>query len=786
MGGKPGGIAWGVYYTGAWHPSDERGNIVAMDTACEQCGRPVALAMPQAGRPSRCPACQKAGVLPRQPRTPAAASDPQRLALAKHVRAAFHGSIPRKRTTLSYLLGLLLTALVMLLLPLVYLALIGLVAAGVYLHLVYDAFWLETVEPEIIVLYAMPAFAGALVILFLIKPLIAPAARHVGTRSLTRDGEPVLFALVDQLCATLGAPPPRRIDVGSGVTTAVRFQRGAASLLTGDRVLTIGVSLAAGLTMRQFAGALAHELGHCSQGVGMRLDYLIRAINNWLERSVEQRDQWDEWLEETAGDVDIRLGVLLYLTMGLIWLSRRVLWVLMLLGRCVSGMFTREMVYDADRCQASVAGSEVFAATLDRIAALEAASRQAHATLNAFRREGRLGDNLPKLVAAYATSNAAVASTSAAPTGWFDAQPSREARVARVTRSPSPGVFMLEMPAAQLFTDFEQLGRNVTWDLYRWKFGEYFAKSDMHNTDELLERLGQNRQRDEAVEQFCLGFFSPLRQWQLPSAPPAPPKDAKQVLRRLQQVREQLPAAAQRYRPRLQQYAAADAHLCDARQAIELLYAQVSLQKHSFRIPTNSTGVVCQARDEAKLVQTRLNEKLKEFEGLLGQRLHDALELLFVSSVAARIDDAARLRSQAVKCYEALVAISPQLETMTQLRYEHAALGMLSTYVRPRGNSEALIDSIERRMRDVNRLMSEARLELQRTKYPLDHAGEALSIGHYCLGNLPLPHDSREVHRAAGTLIDGYFALYARLAGHLAVTALEVERALGLAPLSTD
>src|SRR5690606_38463043 len=99
-------------------------------------------------------------------------------------------------------------------------------------------------------------------------------------------------------------PPPHRIDVGSGVTTAVRFQRGAASLLAGDRVLTIGVSLAAGLTMRQFAGALAHELGHCSQGVGMRLDYLIRAINGWLERSVEQRDPWDEWLEETAGDVD--------------------------------------------------------------------------------------------------------------------------------------------------------------------------------------------------------------------------------------------------------------------------------------------------------------------------------------------------------------------------------------------------------------------------------------------------------------------------------------------------
>ena len=69
-----------------------------------------------------------------------------------------------------------------------------------------------------------------------------------------------------------------------------------AGLFGQNLVLTIGLPLVAGLTARQFAGVLAHEFGHFSQGAGMRLSYVVRSVNAWFARVVFERDGWDESL----------------------------------------------------------------------------------------------------------------------------------------------------------------------------------------------------------------------------------------------------------------------------------------------------------------------------------------------------------------------------------------------------------------------------------------------------------------------------------------------------------
>jgi hypothetical protein len=57
--------------------------------------------------------------------------------------------------------------------------------------------------------------------------------------------------------------------------------------LGNDLVLTIGLPLVAGFNLREFAGVLAHEFGHFSQGVGMRISYVIRSISFWFTRVPE-------------------------------------------------------------------------------------------------------------------------------------------------------------------------------------------------------------------------------------------------------------------------------------------------------------------------------------------------------------------------------------------------------------------------------------------------------------------------------------------------------------------
>ena len=102
---------------------------------------------------------------------------------------------------------------------------------------------------------------------------------------------------------------------------------------------------------------LAHEFGHFAQGAAMRLTYIIRSTSNWFARVVYERDEWDLKLVRAAHGIDIRLGIFLHLTRLCIWLSRRILWVLMHLGRILSAFMLRQMEFDSDSYETKVAGT---------------------------------------------------------------------------------------------------------------------------------------------------------------------------------------------------------------------------------------------------------------------------------------------------------------------------------------------------------------------------------------------------------------------------------------------
>src|SRR5207237_10899472 len=131
-------------------------------------------------------------------------------------------------------------------------------------------------------IYCAPLFAGVVLVLFMIKPLFAPRARHAQPLALNPAAEPLLFAFISKVCETIGAPFPNRIDLDCHLNASAAFRRGAVSFLGNDLVLTIGLPLVAALSLREFAGVLAHEFGHFTQGFAMRLSYLIRSINAWF------------------------------------------------------------------------------------------------------------------------------------------------------------------------------------------------------------------------------------------------------------------------------------------------------------------------------------------------------------------------------------------------------------------------------------------------------------------------------------------------------------------------
>ncbi|MBW8885983.1 MAG: M48 family metallopeptidase, partial [Planctomycetia bacterium] len=182
----------------------------------------------------------------------------------------------RVGTTVPYQLGILLTTIFMIVLPLVYVAVIGLVCLLVWWHMTHNHVILGAARGRgailTLIIYLAPLVIGGIVIVFMFKPLFAPPAKEGRRRSLTPTSDPLLFEFVERICGLVGAAMPRRIDVDCDINASASFRRGWLSLILGhDLVLTIGMPLAAGLSLQQFAGVLAHEFGHFSQGAGMRL-----------------------------------------------------------------------------------------------------------------------------------------------------------------------------------------------------------------------------------------------------------------------------------------------------------------------------------------------------------------------------------------------------------------------------------------------------------------------------------------------------------------------------------
>src|SRR5439155_17762140 len=96
--------------------------------------------------------------------------DPGSAQLGRRILSAFEGHITPFKVPLYYRLGLLVVAIIMVLLPLVYVGLIGLLGYALYYHAVYDIeIFRHTSGKAALFGYLAPLVAGGILILFMIK-----------------------------------------------------------------------------------------------------------------------------------------------------------------------------------------------------------------------------------------------------------------------------------------------------------------------------------------------------------------------------------------------------------------------------------------------------------------------------------------------------------------------------------------------------------------------------------------------------------------------------------------
>ena len=712
----------------------------------------------------------------------------------KDIIDAFGGRIKRVRVSVFYHMGLMLAAVVMILLPLIYIGMTMSVAAGIYYYATINSVVIDKImqTPSIrtrvflTLLYISPILIGIILLLFMFKPIFARRGIIFVTHPLEREQEPLLFRFVEEICNAIRAPIPCRIDVDCQVNASARFKHGVLSVIRGDLVLSIGLPLVTGLSMKEFAGVLAHEFGHFSQGFGMRLTYIIRSINHWFARVVYERDAWDMLLMGWSKEGDPRLSIIFYVARFFIWLTRRILWVLMMIGHIFSCFLLREMEYDADQYAVRLIGSKKAESMLRKTQYLAVATEGVHYDLEQSWKERRLGDDFSTLVAEKVKEippelqKRIEDQISSGKTQWFSTHPSLRSRIKKIQKQADSAIFTMEAPATDLFSKYHQTAKIASLMYYHAILGPQVNPANLASTEDLTQRRKQVSEEQIAQSRYFQNVWTSAYPFIVDDVTIEPPENPLETARTLVSVRKRMRSNLPHIHNAFHRYEEAFNDMCKAARALALFEAGIKIAPHEFGYSSWTKEAIQHADNEARKNMNNLKVELDEFSRDARTRLVCALQLLHNEKVKSQMNDRYVEPSEAKELYRIIARLCFGMEFVTELNMNFIVLDVLLRIFQDNQDNEKLKHKILSILSICHRHMKTIYSTFSINPYPFDHASGNVSIGSYIVGALPLQPQSGEVISKTQDTIENYWTLYFRIISRLAFIAEHVETALGL------
>lgn len=430
--------------------------------------------------------------------------------------------LPKPRVGFGYASSLLLVTLLCVAVPLLYVGLTAGIAYGWFWYLTHIHEHLPRNWQLVALMYAVPGLTGAVLVLFLLRPLFSTRPRPRDALVLDPDKEPGFVSGVHALCRAIGVSAPSEIRLSWDANASVQFRTRWLSLFSGQKVLTIGLSMAGGLSARQFVGVLAHEFGHFAQRFGMICSFIVNSINAWLEHCAYGEDALLRKLQawsDAAAENEHWFSWLVNLSLAATWLAIRGTRFLMVqlfhLSLRFSRYMSRQMEFDADRYEALLAGSHIYRTTARSLRALNHAFVEVNrANIEAWQ-EHRLLRDLPDAVAAHARDYdpARLAGIEEemqeqTTTRYWDSHPPDVERIENAEKRRAPGIYLEDAPAALLFKDFAGWCQRAT-RLFYAEEGVKFAEEQLRSRDDILGHVRNRNEQREQLNRFFNGQFQP-------------------------------------------------------------------------------------------------------------------------------------------------------------------------------------------------------------------------------------------------------------------------------------
>ncbi|MEO7779592.1 MAG: M48 family metallopeptidase [Fibrobacteria bacterium] len=691
---------------------------------------------------------------------------------------------------LAYAVGLVAVGAGTIILPVSYLAITYAEICLLRQHAVADFGWL--VGPDsgffpglgyLVLLAFLAVFA-----FFLVRPFVAVHRIVRSDPSLLPGDEPRLHAFIQQICTSLGSPAPMRIQVSMDVNASARLAPGWLNFWTGGLELVLGLPLVRGLELGQFAGVLAHELGHFRQGTAMRMVHGIRALNQWFSRAATREDPWERDLEGRRHRMDPFLVGLYWFARICAWLARQILKGHVRAGQGVSCLLLRQMEHQADRAAIGLVGGETFASMVLEAKVIEAAWGLANRSLGLSLREGRLADDLPALVSAHTrvfipeVRRKMERSLLAEKAALFDTHPSLADRVRHARRSVSRGKFRSSGASHTLFSDFGALSRRTTAVFYQRDLGADFNPSRLMATSDLVTGQNDVQVCEAAVTGYFLGLLTNLRPiWLAPAD--LETDQQPDLLGRLLAARSLIESehgmAAEAFRA----YAAADARMLDAVQALALMRANFWIEPGDFQLRKGGAAQAAKAFGEAEQEQQGIADRLRAFEAAMRTRIGSALGLLGDPRVRERLGDARACSQEVARLLPVLAILGSVQPRLESLRRSFHGMGILLDNLDGHESSPEIDVQLDTHALAIRLELVSLSAAFQDVDYPFGMVASSSRLVDYVLDRLPLERDFAAHYNAAEEALGRCYALYFRILGRLSLSAGRVEGVLGMGPL---
>jgi Zn-dependent protease with chaperone function len=707
---------------------------------------------------------------------------------------AFHGQWrPVYRSPL-YRLTLLASALFMILVPLFYLAALGGVCWLTYWHFTHDTGLLHTrlrgravIVPLFI--YVLPGILALAIIVFLLRPLVIlfgvlrPDPNRV---EIYPSEEPRLFAFVGMVCQVMGAPAPRRIFVDCRVNASAELMGGLLSFLLPNRLaLHVGLPLVAGMSATNFAGVLAHEFGHFSQGAGMRATGLLHRMALWMQIAAYYRGGTEALVSSMLHSGKL-FGIVMGACLGLcFWIARILLRITFFMGYAIAQFMGRRMEFDADAHAARFVGSKAAVDGWPAILTLGAAASDAERKVAEQWKNRTLPDDLPTLVATLSkrlspdTKSHITRELESTTTKWSDSHPATGTRRHALTALAEPGIFRMDELASNLFTDFAGIAKRVSYNHFKERVGESIMNASFVPSEQIFGSHAQEEARAAGAESF-LGFEPPdWRPLHLELEELVPADDPKKTWERVKQARAALATAGPAAAKGVDEFIKAERTFFFAAIAPAAFDLGVASLPKDFDFGfTTRTGLTT-ARASALDSMARSAAILDDAIDAAKLRLSACLRLLAVKGTEYRIPEALELRPRAVALLRAHAALRRAHAQIRTLRENHHRMLMIAHYY----NEPKYREKAKEALRPVSDLVRDAvtslRQDLGGTPAPFPGPDGTTNLGDLIVRATPAWREYDQILGAGSEVMERYPDVSRRVLRELVEIASRVEAGLG-------